>query len=427
MIVQNQASAGSGSAPVIIVGGGLSGLNCAKNLHKAGLPFVLLEADTWLGGRVQTKVQAGFRLDRGFQVLLDSYPAAQAHLDLERLQLGRFLPGALIRFRNRFAIFSDPFRSPRYLLQTAVSPVATLFDKLRMFKFRAFATHNDSKRFAQLRETTTADYLRSLGFSPQVIGAFFKPFFGGVFLESELLTSNRKFLELFRYFSQGHAGLPAAGMSAIPAQLAEGLPPTALRTNSRVTKISANQVLLESGEAIPGQHIVLACDPWQTARLLNEPPPPRGHMTTVMYFTADRSPLSRPWLVLNGDEPGPINSLCIPSDVAKDYAPPQKSLISVTLKTSFANPSIDGDLLTEVRLQLRRWYGAQVDAWIHLDTISVLNALPVQNNFDPNGDQCGIRQVDNLVVCGDYLDIASIQGAMQSGSLAAERIISGSC
>jgi phytoene dehydrogenase-like protein len=41
-------------------------------------------------GRIKTDSVDGFRLDRGFQVLLTSYPEAQMLLDYEALQLKTF-------------------------------------------------------------------------------------------------------------------------------------------------------------------------------------------------------------------------------------------------------------------------------------------------------------------------------------------------
>jgi hypothetical protein len=35
--------------------------------------------------------------------------------------------------------------------------------------------------------------------------------------------------------------------------------------------------------------------------------------------------------VLNGDRTGPINNLCVPSNVAPAYAPPGQSLVSVSV------------------------------------------------------------------------------------------------
>ncbi len=70
---------------VLIVGAGLAGLCCAKRLHAAGVSFLVVEAASRPGGRVRTHSTGGFLLDRGFQVLLTSYPEVQSQLDLDAL------------------------------------------------------------------------------------------------------------------------------------------------------------------------------------------------------------------------------------------------------------------------------------------------------------------------------------------------------
>ena len=72
-------------------------------------------------------------------------------------------------------------------------------------------------------EKTTRDYLQEVPFSADIIERFFEPFFGGVFLERELVTSSRFFEFLFRMFSAGDTAIPAAGMQQIPLQLAARL------------------------------------------------------------------------------------------------------------------------------------------------------------------------------------------------------------
>ena len=59
---------------ILIIGAGLAGLQCARLLTAAGCRVAVLEASDAPGGRVRTDVVEGFRIDRGFQVLLTAYP-----------------------------------------------------------------------------------------------------------------------------------------------------------------------------------------------------------------------------------------------------------------------------------------------------------------------------------------------------------------
>jgi hypothetical protein len=133
-------------------------------------------------------------------------------------------------------------------------------------------------------------------------------------------------------------------------------------------------------------------------------------------------------LILNSDESGPINSLCVPSQVAADYAPSGQTLISVSVQvqTSDDQSSVYPET-NAILAQLSEWFGAQVDQWRHLKTILVENALPVQNQLLPRRfEQYSMQQLESYarpIVCGDYTDIASIQGAMLSGRLAGDSII----
>ena len=60
--------------PILIVGGGIAGLQAANILHQNNTDFILFEKQGSLGGRVSSTNKDGFILDRGFQVLQSSYP-----------------------------------------------------------------------------------------------------------------------------------------------------------------------------------------------------------------------------------------------------------------------------------------------------------------------------------------------------------------
>jgi len=51
--------------PVLIVGGGISGLSTAYYLSQAGISSILFEKTTRLGGLIQTDVIQGCRLEAG--------------------------------------------------------------------------------------------------------------------------------------------------------------------------------------------------------------------------------------------------------------------------------------------------------------------------------------------------------------------------
>ena len=96
------------SDPVTIIGAGLAGLSCARELKTHGVECVVLEASDGVGGRVRTDSYEGFLLDRGFQVLLTAYPECRRLLNYEALKLKPFYPGAMVRFEGKFHHLADP-------------------------------------------------------------------------------------------------------------------------------------------------------------------------------------------------------------------------------------------------------------------------------------------------------------------------------
>jgi predicted NAD/FAD-binding protein len=64
---------------ITIIGAGISGLSVGLHLHR-GLSVKIIEASDRAGGRIKTD-SVKIQIDRGFQVLLTSYPEAQMLLD----------------------------------------------------------------------------------------------------------------------------------------------------------------------------------------------------------------------------------------------------------------------------------------------------------------------------------------------------------
>jgi phytoene dehydrogenase-like protein len=403
---------------VLIVGGGIAGLSCALSLTERGIRCELLEASSEVGGRVSTDVVDGFLLDRGFQVLLTAYPEAQRALDLGALQLHSFEPGALVRWNGKFHRVVDPWRKPSKLLATVASPVGSLADKLRVGRLRRRVTSMPLSQLGQRPECSTIERLRNDGFSERMIERFFRPFLGGVFLERELSTSSRKFEFVFRMFAQGSVAIPAAGMQAIPRQMAAALPQGTISTGQRVERISSTEVVMEDGRIRPAKAVVVATDPRTADRLLGRDSQVSMHSVTCLYFAAEQPPEVEPILILNGESRGPINNLCVPSQVAPSYSKTGQSLISVTVlddQSSDVQPIEDA-----VRDQLTEWYGPVAGQWRHLRTYKIDQAIPKQDR-QPSTDTPAMTE-GHIVLCGDYLNMASLQGALASGRMAAGQV-----
>ena len=413
----------------IIVGAGLAGLVCGRELSKAGRSVLLLEAGDRPGGRVATDGLEGFQIDRGFQVYLEAYPEGRRQLDLAALRFGWFEPGALVVDGGRLREVSDPWRRPLAAVKSLLSGTVGIGDGLRTARLRSALLEEfragslDPQLPVASGEQSTRDRLVASGFSDAFIARFFSPFFGGVFLEHGLETSESIFGFTFAMFALGRAGLPAGGMGAIPAQLASTLPSGSLRLGARVESIGPGHVTLAGGERISARGVVVATDADVAARLLpGVVPAPRAWKSTRMVaFAAPQSPLDRPILVVGTDPRGTIDNLSVPSDVAAHYAPPGAALVLVTVRPECTLSDVDAVLT--VKREAMKLLGASVRPWEHLKTVHVPRSLPDETPAARRLRPAGPRVADGLFVAGDWCTSSSINGALVSGRLAAEAVL----
>ncbi|NBY01071.1 MAG: hypothetical protein EBQ87_03675, partial [Planctomycetes bacterium] len=367
-----------------------------------------------------TDVVDGFLLDRGFQVLQTAYPDAKQILSYQDLKLNSFFPGAMIRFQDKFHRLADPFRDLYTAAKGLFSPIGSLKDKLLVGLLRTQVTMGTIEKLLQKPEVSTFERLKKFGFSDAIIDRFFRPLYSGIFLENELSTSSRAFDFNFRMMALGDICLPAEGMEAVPRQISTMLDPAKIRLNSKVVALSECKATLASGETLTAK-IVLAVDQLQASKLLEVVVSPKMRMVTTLYFAASKAPTSSSILFLNAQSPGPVMNMCVPSNVCKTYAPEGKALISC----SVLNHHLDSDeiLIHKVLEQMKQWFGNEVDAWKHLRTYKIINALPAQDpplddiSSKPNQIRKGIYR------CGDYGGIASIQTALQSGRMVGEALV----
>ncbi|PSQ95255.1 MAG: FAD-dependent oxidoreductase [Bacteroidetes bacterium SW_9_63_38] len=410
------------SPDALIIGAGLSGLACARHLHRRGLDVQVLEASDRAGGRVRTNTVDGFKLDRGFQVMLTAYPEAQLELDYEVLDFHAFYDGAEVRYDGGFHRIADPFRHPFDAPKTLFSPVGTAADKMRVARIRQNLRRTTVPELMEREEHTALEALRERwGVSDNMINRFFRPFFGGIFFDRALGASSRMFEFLFKMFAEGQTVLPAGGMEQIPKQMRAHLPDDAVRLNATVDAVNEQTVTLESGEEMDAPAVVVAIEAPAASRLVGGIEPVEGRSTVCLYFSAPESPLDAPILVLNGDGVGPINNVAVPSDVAPGYAPDGRALVAAVV---VGGPADDDEALRRaVRDQLVDWFGLQAGGWSHLDTVHVPYALPEQAPPFLSPPQREVRRRPGLYVCGDHRHNGSINGAIASGRAAARAAV----
>jgi phytoene dehydrogenase-like protein len=420
---------------ILIIGAGLAGLTCAKELIAAGQQVLVLESETHVGGRVRTDVtEDGYRLDAGFQVLFTAYPAVKRHLNLEALKPRRFDPGAiLVKDGKRFEI-ADPIREPGQLVSGLLNPLIPLTDKLRVLNLTRQVTGLSTadifsgKGEPQGQDESIEDYLWQLGFSENgFIDNFVRPFYGGILLDRSLASSARIFQFTFKMLATGETIIPAEGMQRIPAQLAATLPKNTLRLAAHVRELliednKVQGVVLSGGETITAEQVVIATDSATAANLtgLDLPTKPMG--SVCLYFAGDESLYPQKKILLNANADAFVNNAVQITNIAPTYAPPHKHLLSVTV---LDNPQErDAGLAQRCLFELGQWFpDHNLARWKFLKAFHI----PFSQFAQPPGiyDRLpGNRTaIAGLFLAGEYTKSSSIQGAMHSGEDAAKTIV----
>jgi phytoene dehydrogenase-like protein len=419
---------------ILIIGAGLAGLTCARHLQQHNIDVQVLEASDDVGGRVRSDHVDGYTLDRGFQVLFDQYPAVRRNLDLNALDLQPFEPGAIICRNGKRSVLADPLRdrNRRDVLEAALTPAIPFADKLRTLRLALTLRDRDSDQNAEPDTQRSDDYLRTEGFSEQTIDRFFRPFFGGVFLDRSLETTAAALRFYFRMLNTGQTALPANGIGAITQQLASPLraegrvrchAPVAalLRAEGRVVGVR-----LDNGEALHADAVVLATDAPSATRLADLPTPQGVRQTAAIYFAGTHQIYTSRKIVLNAAPDAFVNNAQLLSNVAPLYAPPNRHLLSAAV---VGMPDMsDVELVVAAMRDLRRMWQGDQQAQHALDTYYPLRvyriryaqfrqppgiyaALPVNRTTQPG-----------LFVAAEWTDASSINGAMTSGERCASLV-----
>ena len=425
-----------------VVGGGLAGLVAATRLAEAGADVTLFERRPEVGGRVRTETVDGFTLDRGFQVLFSSYPAVERELGsegLDDLDLRTFAPGATICRPGSRSVLGDPLRDPLSAIPSLLNREVSLSDKLRTLALRYDLGNRDEGEFFAGRDAPIREYLRDWGFADDYVENFVEPFYGGITLDRGLSTSKQVFEYTFRAMGRGSIGVPAEGMAALPAALADrareagvaietGEDVEAVRIAGqgripfRTRNADGATVELADGSTREADAVVVAASPPEARRLTGvESVPTEGvpNVTGWYALPAGESFETGGRILLNAAAESP-NAVVPMSEVAPEYAPDDRALLAATFlgEDSLDRPA--DALRDDVRDALGAWYPERDFAG--LETVDV-HRVRFAQFAQPPGVHAGLPAPDDpegpVVLAGDYTEWSSIQGALESGRTAA--------
>ena len=401
---------------IVIVGGGIAGLQAAHILQNKGLDFILIEKSMSLGGRVQSEEFQGYILDHGFQVLQTAYPEVQRSLQISKWDLSYFQSGAYVLNEGKFKPFLNPLKSPLLFLKNIDSAGATIFDFLKL----AWIWLKTQGSILPINSDpeTTSELISRYRFSEKFQRNFLRPFFAGIFLDDQLSPPASLFFYYMKQFLEGKAALPKNGIGDIALDLASRIPKEKIMTGVWVTEIKGKTLQLSNDETVHFDQLVLATDPKQACELLKIDFPPQAHFgSKTFYFSMDKkleTPL--PLIHLMPLHSSPLLHFSCLSQVNPALAPEGKHLMSAT--------SLQMDLTDkEVAEELARVLDLSPNDFIFLKSFSIPHSLYKLGCF---AEVCQKAEAKNIMLAGDYTLFPSLQAALSSGRKAAEKIVASS-
>lgn len=404
---------------VAIVGAGISGLTAAFHLEKKGYKVAVFESSGQIGGRCKTEYLDGFVLDKGLHFFQKGYTESKKMLDFRSLRLESIYPGALVHYQHKFHLVTNPLRRLSDVLSTAIAPISTLKDKLKMLGLLTQLNAFPEKVIFSMPDQDVGTFLKEKGFSDVFISSFFKPFVKTVFYDDSMQVSSRLFCYMLKIFASEDNALPANGIGSIPVQIAAGLKRDTVHLHSKVVALKEGEIEFSNGEKVEARKIILAVPPHRLEQLLpGYKASVRFLPITSIYFASKTPPVNQPIILLNGNEQGLVSSVFVPTTVQPSYAPAGSHLINVTIHQT--TDLTDEELVDAVLAEMVEWFGVKVNDWAHLKTFHIRHALPFKPEMP--GREYSYNIANQIFLAGDHLSFGSIDSALRSGREVADAV-----
>ena len=343
------------SPRAVVAGAGIAGLTAAYRLQQAGWQVEVFEAEPRAGGRVETIVQNGYRVDTGATAFAARYPIAT--------QLAQELGMRIVDTAPYLGVYRDGrvrlLRLDRLIRSGLRTDLLSLFTKLRLARvvldvarasLRGMLSYEDLRAAAPLDNETARDYLRRLA------GAEADAYFGEPITRALLLADSDKVsrVELMSGLVNAVAGrlsTLAGGQAAIIDALLSRVPTVHLRSPVLSLTDTADGVRLDyrdpDGETktVEADACVVATPLPVTATICAPTTTQLGLLNDTLRFTqainvaiGTTRPANTPaFLVqLPAAEDREICMIIIENNKAPDRAPAGHGLLSVCWEMSAA-------------------------------------------------------------------------------------------
>jgi hypothetical protein len=227
-----------------------------------------------------------------------------------------------------------------------------------------------------------------------------EPFLRGVFLAELESVDSAYGRDIIKSFVVGDSGLPAAGVGTLSEAIA-----------ARIENIHLNSPV-NSLEQFAGKKIVVATDSITASKLLGTLSEANFADTHTWYHSLPAGVIESKRLRVTSAKSPIVNSISL-SNVVPEYAPGSQTLISTTTLASLSDDAI--------ATELSKFWGIDSSQFNLVKHYEINNSLPI---FAPS--QVGITSAqvrENVYRAGDYMTAGSQNGALLSGRLAAQELL----